>query len=340
MLPNELIRTVRRLEITTRRAVNDRLAGQYHSVFKGRGMAFDEVRLYQPGDDVRAIDWNVSARMNDTYVKVFTEERELTVMLLVDASASVSFGTRKKSKAEVAAELAALLAFSAVSNNDRVGLVLFTDEVEYFVPPKRGRKHVLRIVSQILGFRPKSQRTDIGAALTFLRRALHRQAIAFVISDFLQPAVGVGGARGDRQSRPPAPKTMAERSEASRAVSTSPRPPEPPAPMLGSGYGMPLLLAARRHDVVPLIVSDPMEDALPKAGLIRVEDPETGELGYVDTGSSAVRATYAAAFRGLRQDRQRLFARLGIDYVELSDEGDYVKPLVGFFHARARRLGV
>jgi uncharacterized protein (DUF58 family) len=334
MLPNELIRTVRRLEITTRRAVNDRLAGQYHSVFKGRGMAFDEVRLYQPGDDVRAIDWNVSARMNDAYVKVFTEERELTVMLLVDASASVAFGTRKKSKAEVAAELAALLAFSAVSNNDRVGLVLFTDDVEYFVPPKRGRKHVLRIVSQILAFRPKSRRTDIGAALTFLRRALHRRAIAFVISDFLQPAVGMQQP-ARRPSIPPAQPAAG----VSRAVSTSPHPPEAPVPMLGSGYGMPLLLAARRHDVVPLIVSDPMEDALPKAGLIRVEDPETGETAYVDTGSSAVRASYAAAIRGLRLDRERLFARLGVDYVELSDEGDYVKPLVGFFHARARRMG-
>jgi uncharacterized protein (DUF58 family) len=296
MLPAELIRTVRRLEITTRRAVNDRLAGQYHSVFKGRGMAFDEVRLYQPGDDVRAIDWNVSARMNDVYVKVFTEERELTVMLLVDASASVGFGTRKKSKAEVAAELAALLAFSAVSNNDRVGLVLFTDQVEVFVPPKRGRKHVLRLVSQILAHRPRSRRTDIGAALTFLRRALHRRAIAFVVSDFLQ-APG------------------------------------------GNGYGTPLLLSARRHDVVPIAISDPMENALPKAGLVLVQDPESGEIAYVDTGSSAVRAAYAAAFRNLRLERDRLFGRLGLDHVELSDEGDYVKPLVGFFRARARRLG-
>ncbi len=300
MLPAELIRTVRRLEITTRRAVNDRLAGQYHSVFKGRGMAFDEVRLYQPGDDVRAIDWNVSARMHDVYVKVFTEERELTVMLLVDASASVGFGTRKKSKAEVAAELAALLAFSAVSNNDRVGLVLFTDQVEVFVPPKRGRKHVMRIVSQILAHRPRSRRTDIGAALTFLRRALHRRAIAFVVSDFLQPPGGIGGA---------------------------------------PGYGTPLLLAARRHDVVPIAVSDPMEDQLPRAGLVLVQDPESGEVAYVDTGSSAVRAAYAAAFRNLRLERERLFGRLGLDHVELSDEGDYVKPLVGFFRTRARRLG-
>jgi uncharacterized protein (DUF58 family) len=213
-----------------------------------------------------------------------------------------------------------------------VGLVLFTNEVEYFVPPKRGRKHVMRIDSQILAHRPKHRGTDLGAALTFLRRALHRRAIAFVISDFLQPSVGLGQPLTRRPSLPPPPPG------ASR-VSTAPRTPETQTPMLGSGYGMPLLLAARRHDVVPLIVSDPMEDALPTAGLVRVEDPETGETAYVDTGSSSVRARYAAAFRGLRQDRERLFDRLGIDYVELSAEGDYVKPLVGFFHARARRMG-
>ena len=174
----------------------------------------------------------------------------------------------------MAAELAALLAFSAVTNNDRVGLVLFTDQVEHFVPPKRGRKHVLRIVSQILAFKPKSRRTDIGAALTFLRRALHRRAIAFVISDFLQPAVGMQQP-ARRPSIPPVPSAAG----LSKAVSTSPRPPEPPPPMLGSGYGMPLLLAARRHDVVPLIVSDPMEEALPKAGLIRRRGPGDGRDG-------------------------------------------------------------
>ncbi len=294
MLPSELIRTVRRLEITTRRAVNDRLAGQYHSVFKGRGMAFDEVRLYQPGDDVRAIDWNVSARMNDAYVKVFSEERELTVMLLVDASASVGFGSGEKSKAEVAAEISALLAFSAVQNGDRVGLILFTDRVERFVPPKRGRKHVMRLVSEILAHRPQSPRTDLGTALTFLRRGLHRRAIAFVVSDFLEP-----------QRR----------------------------------HELPLLLAARRHDVVPIVLSDPLEQGLPDAGVVLVQDPESGETAHVDFGSSSVRAEYALAFRGLRQEREKLFSRLGIDHVELGVEGEYVKPLVGFFLRRARRLG-
>jgi uncharacterized protein (DUF58 family) len=292
MLPRELIKTVRRLEITTRRAVNDRLAGQYHSVFKGRGMAFDEVRLYQPGDDVRAIDWNVSARMADTHVKVFSEERELTVVLLVDASASVAFGTRAKSKAEIAAELTALLAFSAVTNNDRVGLVLFTDRVERFVPPKRGRKHVMRIVSQILAHRPESPKTDLAVPFTFLRRAIHRSAIAFAVSDFLGPL---------------------------------------------ATYGVPLMLASRRHDVVPLVLSDPMEIELPKVGLLRVQDPETGQLGYVDTSDARVLARYRQAHEGLAQERRRHFSRLGLDYLELGVAGDYVKPLLSFFRVRERR---
>jgi uncharacterized protein (DUF58 family) len=292
MLPRELIKTVRRLEITTRRAVNDRLAGQYHSVFKGRGMAFDEVRLYQPGDDVRAIDWNVSARMSETHVKVFSEERELTVVLLVDASASVAFGTRAKSKAEIAAELTALLAFSAVTNNDRVGLVLFTDRVERFVPPKRGRKHVMRIVSQILAHRTESPKTDLAVPFTFLRRAVHRSAIAFAVSDFLGPL---------------------------------------------SSYGVPLMLASRRHDVVPLVLSDPMETELPNVGLMRVQDPETGQLGYVDTSDADVRVRYRHAHQGLAQERRKHFSRLGLDHLELGVEGDYVKPLLSFFRARERR---
>jgi uncharacterized protein (DUF58 family) len=294
MLPRELIKTVRRLEITTRRAVNDRLAGQYHSVFKGRGMAFDEVRLYQPGDDVRAIDWNVSARSSETHVKVFSEERELTVVLLVDASASVAFGTRAKSKAEIAAELTALLAFSAVTNNDRVGLVLFTDKVERFVPPKRGRKHVMRIVSQILAHRPENPKTDLSVPFTFLRRAVHRSAIAFAVSDFLGPL---------------------------------------------ASYGIPLMLASRRHDVVPLVLSDPMEGALPNVGLMRVQDPETGQLGYVDTSDSAVRARYQKAHQGLALERRKHFSRLGLDHLELGVEGDYVKPLLSFFRTREKRRG-
>ena len=185
MLTRELIKKIRKIEITTNRTVDDVLAGQYHSVFKGRGMAVDEVRPYQPGDDIRVIDWNVTARMNDLYVKQFIEERELTVMLLVDASGSQSFGTRKRLKSELAAEITGLLAFSAIKNNDRVGLVIFTDRVERFVPPKKGAKHVLRVIGEVLGFEPAHRGTDIAAALEFLSRVTRRQSVTFLLSDFM-----------------------------------------------------------------------------------------------------------------------------------------------------------
>ena len=185
MLPSELIKKLRKIEITTRKAVDETLAGQYHSVFKGRGMTFEEVRLYQPGDDIRTIDWNVTARMGEAYVKVFAEERELTVMLLVDMSASQDFGTRSKTKAELAAEVAGLLAFSAITNNDRVGLILFTDRIELFVPPKKGRKHVMRLITDILTYRPKGKGTDVKLALETLIKVQKRSAVTFLISDFI-----------------------------------------------------------------------------------------------------------------------------------------------------------
>jgi uncharacterized protein (DUF58 family) len=185
MLPRDLVRRIRRIEIQTRRAVNQGLAGHYHSVFKGRGMAFSEVRQYQPGDEIRTIDWNVTARARDPYVKVFVEERELTVMLIVDLSASGDFGSTEKAKAEVAAEVAALLAFSAVRNNDRVGLILFTDRVERTIPPKKGRSHVLRVISEILGHRPEGRGTDLAGALDTYQHLQRRSAVTFVVSDFL-----------------------------------------------------------------------------------------------------------------------------------------------------------
>src|SRR5262245_10102953 len=177
MLPRDLIKKLRRIEIVTARAATSQLAGAYNSVFKGVGIAFSEVRQYQEGDDVRRIDWNVTARMDEAYVKLFVEERERTMMLLVDASASGLFGTRDQSKREVAAEVAALLAFSAIKNNDRVGLVIFTDRVERFVPPKKGKKHVLRVVTEILSFEPASRGTDLRAGLDFLGRIAVRRSI-------------------------------------------------------------------------------------------------------------------------------------------------------------------
>jgi uncharacterized protein (DUF58 family) len=185
VISRELVKKLKKIEIFTSRLANDQLAGSYHSVFKGRGMAFSEVRQYQPGDDVRFIDWNVSARMNDTYVKVFTEEREMTVMLLVDLSASGRFGSVDKPKIETVAQVAALLAFSAIKNNDRVGLILFTDQVERFVPPKKGRSHVMRVVTEILNAEPKSEGTDLGIALDLLGGIGKRRTVAFLISDFI-----------------------------------------------------------------------------------------------------------------------------------------------------------
>ncbi len=185
MLTKDLIKRIRKIEITTKKMVSSVLSGQYHSVFKGRGMAFSEVRQYQPGDEVRTIDWNVTARMNDAFVKVFTEERELTVMLVIDVSASETFGSRTQSKADIAAEVAAQVAFSAIANGDRVGLILFSDRIEKVVPPRKGRSHVLRLLSDILSFQPKGQRTDLAVGLTYLTQVSKRKTVAFFLSDFI-----------------------------------------------------------------------------------------------------------------------------------------------------------
>ncbi len=291
MLPRELIRRIRRLEIATRRVVSSLLAGQYHSVFKGRGMAFSEVRPYQPGDEIRSIDWNVTARMNDAHVKVFTEERELTVMLLVDISGSQGFGSQGKTKGEMAAEVAAQIAFSAIANNDRVGLVLFSDQVELVIPPKKGRKHVLRVVTEILEHRAIGRGTDLAAGLTWLLRVAKRRAVTFVISDFLV-----------------------------------------------RDYETPLRAAARTHDVIPVVVRDPFEDAFPKLGLVELEDPESGQRTLVDTSSATAATAFGLAMQARRAERTRVFRRLELDAVELRAGEDHGEALVRFFRLRARRL--
>ena len=185
MIPREVLEKVRRIQIYTDRMVNDVLAGEYHSVFKGRGMEFDEVREYQPGDEIRTIDWNVTARMGHPFVKSFVEERELTVMLVVDLSASGKFGSLDKLKKDVIAEFCAVLAFSAIKNNDKVGLLLFTDRVEKYMPPKKGKNHVLRVIRELLFFEPEHKGTDIAAALEFLNQVAKRKTVAFLVSDFL-----------------------------------------------------------------------------------------------------------------------------------------------------------
>lgn len=188
METSELLRRVRRLEIKTRALTDNIFAGEYHSAFKGRGMSFAEVREYQPGDDVRDIDWNVTARMARPYVKVFEEERELTLVLLIDLSASQTFGTRQRTQRELATEIAATLAFSAMQNNDKIGVIFFTDRIEKFIPPQKGRKHVLYIIRELLDFRPTGRRTDVGMALEYLMRVVTKRAIAFVLSDFCDTA--------------------------------------------------------------------------------------------------------------------------------------------------------
>ena len=290
MLPKEMIKRVRRLEIVARRAVNDQLAGQYQSVFKGRGMDFVDVREYQPGDDIRVIDWNVSARMERLFIKQFVEERELTVFLMVDVSGSQLFGTSQRRKQEAAAELGALIAFSAITNNDRVGLITFTDQVETFIPPKKGRKHVLRVISQILDQQPERRGTNLRAALEHLSRITRKKCVVFLISDFQD-----------------------------------------------TGWHKPLNIANRRHEVVPLVVRDPMEENLPNMGIVRMEDPESGEIVAIDTTSPRVRRAFEQETRRLRAEREKTFRRMKLDFVDVRTDEDYINPLIRYFRARAHR---
>ncbi len=201
MIPKEILRKVRRVEISTRGLVNDVFSGQYHSVFKGRGMDFAEVREYQFGDDIRTIDWNVTARVGSPYIKIYEEERELTVMLVVDVSASGDFGSVERMKGEIAVEICALLAFSAIKNNDKVGLIIFSDRIEKFVPPRKGRSHVLRVLRELLYFEPEGRGTDVGMALEYLSRVVRRRAVVFVVSDFMahdyRRPLSVAGRRHD-----------------------------------------------------------------------------------------------------------------------------------------------
>ncbi len=185
MLPRDVLEKVRRIEISTRRLVTDALAGEYHSIFKGRGMEFSEVREYQLGDDIRTIDWNVTSRTGSLHVKKFTEERELTVLLLLDASGSANFGTHRRFKREIAAEMGALLAFSAIKNNDRVGAIVFTSDVEMYIPPRKGRGHVLRVIRDLLYFEPKGKGTNLARAAEYLNLITRKRAVVFVLSDFL-----------------------------------------------------------------------------------------------------------------------------------------------------------
>lgn len=285
----EILKRIRKIEIVTNRLVNEQLAGSYHSVFKGQGMDFDDVRLYQPGDDVRNIDWNVSARANEAYIKTYVEEREMTVMLMVDVSGDGKFGSRSQLKADVAAEVGALLAFSAIKNNDRVGLVLFTDTVEHFVPPKKGKSHVLRVIRDILTYDPMSSGKRIEAGVEFMGRVTRRKSVGFLLSDFY-----------------------------------------------ADGYEASLRIARRRHDIIPVVVTDPLESELASAGLVAFEDPKTGEVIWRNTNRGFL-SRFRDQTKKRREERERAFRRMNLDFINLQTGEPYTTALMKYFRLRARR---
>jgi uncharacterized protein (DUF58 family) len=289
---------MRQLEIRTRRFVNDSMAGSYHSVFKGRGMDFDEVREYSPGDEVRTIDWNVTARAGRTFVKKFTEERELTILLLVDISASGNFGSKAMSKRDLAAELASVMAFSAIRNSDKVGLILYTDRVERYLPPKKGRSHVLRVVRDILYHEPAGRGTDTVKALDVVNHVLKRKAIVFLISDFETP--------GD---------PVATRADLRRAMRQT----------------------NRRHDLIAVHVEDPHERSLPNVGILALEDAETGEIIELDTASATVRKRFNDMALERSRKLVTDFRSEGIDTLQLQTDTPYMPALQRFFKTRERK---
>ena len=289
---------MRQLEIRTRRLVNDSLAGAYHSVFKGRGMDFDEVREYSPGDEVRTIDWNVTARAGRTFIKKFTEERELTIFLLVDISASGNFGSGALSKRDLAAELASVLAFSAIRNSDKVGLLLYTDRVERYLPPKKGRRHVLRVVRDILYHEPEGTGTDTVKALDVVNHVLHRRAIVFLISDFESPK-----------------DEATARAELRRAMRQT----------------------NRRHDLIAVHVEDPREKELPNVGIVALEDAETGEIVELDTASPRVRERFKQQSLERARRLVSDFRSEGVDTLQLQTDSAYMPALQRFFKTRERR---
>lgn len=301
--PREILKKVRQIEIRTRKMVTDAMAGHYNSVFKGQGMDFEEVREYTPGDDIRAIDWNVTAKMGHPFVKRFREERELTLMLVVDVSASGDFGSQEESKREMMAEMASVLAFSAIRNNDKVGLLLFTDQVEAFIPPQKGRQHVLRIIRELLFFEPQSTGTDIKVALDYLNRIVKRKAVTFVISDFLVRDTF-------RQARIRNQYTDLYKS---------------------------LTLTDRRHDLIVIRLSDPREYSLPNLGILTLEDAETGQLVELDTSNARVRADYESQNTRQLEDFRNSLKRLGIDSIYVENGQPYITKIREFFLNREKR---
>ncbi|MDJ0864633.1 MAG: DUF58 domain-containing protein [Myxococcota bacterium] len=294
MLAREILRRVREIQVRTGRQVADVLGGEYVSVFRGRGIEFDEVRPYLPGDDVRTIDWNVTARTGAPYVKRYVEERQLTLMLMADVSASEEFGSGSRSKREAAAEFCALLAFSAIRHDDKVGLTLFHDGIEQYIPPRKGQKHALRVVREVLAHEPTTTRkpgTHLAGALEFLLSVTKRKSVCFLVSDFLD-----------------------------------------------EGWHDALLAANRKHDVIPVLITDPRELEIPPVGLLTLEDAETGEVRVIDASSAAFRREHARQAAERVDALRRRFHRAGIDFIHVDAAASVVEPLVRFFRMRERRM--
>lgn len=287
MEATELLKRVRKIEIKTRGLSRNIFAGEYHSAFKGRGMAFSEVREYQYGDDIRNIDWNVTARFNHPFIKIFEEERELTVILLIDVSGSRNFGTRTQLKKNMITEIAAVLSFSAIHNNDKIGVVLFSDKVEKFIPPKKGRQHILRIIRELIDYQPESQGTNIAEGLRYFTNAVKKRCTAFLISDFMD-----------------------------------------------EDYEEALRIAKKRHDLIALNIYDLRETELPRAGMIRLKDAETGKTIWVDTGSRRIRERYSDFWKKGQAKFGDLMLRTGLDSVSVRTDEDYVRPLMNLFKRR------
>lgn len=284
----ELLKKVRKIEIKTRRLSDHIFSGEYHTSFKGRGMTFSEVRQYQYGDDVRAIDWNVTARYNEPYVKVFEEERELTMMLMVDISGSESFGTKNQLKSEIVTEIAATLAFSATQNNDKIGLILFSDQIELYIPPKKGKPHVLRIIRELIEFQPKSNATNISQALQFLSATQKKKAIVFMISDFITD----------------------------------------------DDYEKTLKIASKKHDITGVRVFDIREEKMPNIGLVAMQDAESGQTQWVNTGSKNVRFQYEKYYNEKVNYFKDIFSKCGSGTVNTRVDESYVTKLLGYFKSR------
>lgn len=291
-LSPELLKRIRQIELRTRRLVNDSFAGAYHSVFKGQGIVFDAVRPYQAGDDVRMIDWKVTARSGEAYIKRYVEERELTVMIVLDTSASCLFGTVNKSKRDLAAEIGAVLALSAISNNDKVGLLIFSDKVELFIPPRKGRNHVLLLIRDLLAVRPSNQGTDLGMAFRTLNRVLNQKSVVFFMSDFLENV---------------------------------------------DDYRREMMVTAKKHDMIGVVLSDPLEETWMPLGLVGVHDAETGVKQWVDTSSRQWREKFEDQTAYFGELRDQTLLKSGVDRIDIPVDGDYVRALMQFFQKRSRR---